>query len=147
MEVVALVSSLTSDLAPQMAEPFPNKRESTFKDCYEPWSGLTVFPSMKNCSAICSSRSEVRDETSATISMKDGAYFSNFLFTKISLPGCAYSGLESTKKWQIKLASTKTAVKMLVTTVNNLFHNIFRSFIDKCGHNCQQKMSQYSKNI
>ena len=42
-EMVKLISSLTSDLEPQMAERFPNKRISTPEDCHEPWSGLDVF--------------------------------------------------------------------------------------------------------
>ena len=75
--MIALVLSHLSDLEPQMAEQFPNKRKSTPEDCHELDLGLTFFfLLLGNCSAICGSRSKVRDEISATISTKAGSYFS-----------------------------------------------------------------------
>ena len=45
-----------------------------------PIPGLILFPLVGNGSAICSSRSEVRDEMSATILMVAGSYFSRGKF-------------------------------------------------------------------
>ena len=63
VEMVTFVSSLTSDLEPQIAEQFPNKKK--YKVEIEVQANFPRYFLLENHSAICGSRSFMRVEIMA----------------------------------------------------------------------------------